>query len=45
MTKSMTALAAVLVPLAEVAQIDTVKQIWNQDLGENDKGRMAWTKT
>ena len=39
MTKSMTALAAVLVPLAGVTQTDTAKQIWNQDLGENDAGR------
>ncbi len=41
MTKSMTALAAVLVLLSGVAQADTVKQIWNEGLGEDNPGRVG----
>lgn len=41
MTKSMTALAAALVLLSGVAQADTVKQIWNEELGETNPGRVT----
>ena len=41
MTKSMTALAAVLVLLSGVAQADTVKQNWNEALGEGNPGRVG----
>ena len=41
MTKSMTALAAVLVLLSGAAQADTVKQIWNEELGDTNPGRVS----
>ncbi len=39
MYKAMTAVAALMV-LAGTAQADTVKQIWNQEIGEDNPGRV-----
>ncbi len=40
MNRTMTAIAAAMIALSSMAQADTIKQIWNQDLGENNPGRV-----
>lgn len=40
MKKTMTAVAAAMIALSGVAQADTIKQIWNQGLGEDNPGRV-----
>ena len=41
MLKTTTAIAAGLIALSTLAQADTVKEIWNQSLGENNPGRVS----
>ena len=38
-----TTVAAAILALSGAAQADTVKQIWNQELGENNPGRVEST--
>lgn len=41
MLKFTTAIAAGMIALAATAHADTVKQIWNQPLGEDNPGRIT----
>lgn len=41
MTKTISAIAAAMIALSSMAQADTIKQIWNQGLGEDNPGRVT----
>lgn len=43
MIRTATAIAAAMFALSSMAQADTIKQIWNQGLGEDNPGRVIST--